>query len=141
MDPDRTIDDRPPDESPREPGVLDDIQSLWHELRGLSHDRIQLAALETQRAGLNLVDMVAAGVSIAVLLIVAWLGWVAAAVLWLIENGLAVSSALLLAAAGNLLFAVVLAAAIRRKSQYLAFPAILRSLEPIPPKQETGKPS
>ena len=31
-------------------GVLEDAQSLWHELRGLTHDRFRLAALETQRA-------------------------------------------------------------------------------------------
>jgi hypothetical protein len=37
-------------------GVLEDVQSLWQELRELSHDRFQLAALETQRAGYSLVS-------------------------------------------------------------------------------------
>jgi hypothetical protein len=38
-------------------GVLEDAQSLWHELGGLIHDRFRLAALETQRAGKSLVSM------------------------------------------------------------------------------------
>ncbi|MGZ8239506.1 MAG: hypothetical protein ACXWTY_16730 [Methylobacter sp.] len=29
-------------------GMLKDARSLWHELRGLSHDWFRLAALETQ---------------------------------------------------------------------------------------------
>jgi hypothetical protein len=56
-------------------GVLEDAQSLWHELRGLTHDRFRLAALETQqRAGKSLVDMIVTGVMVGVLLIGAWLG-------------------------------------------------------------------
>ena len=55
-------------------GVLENAQSLWHELRGLTHDRFRLAALETQRAGKSLVDMIVAGVMVGVLLIGAWLG-------------------------------------------------------------------
>jgi hypothetical protein len=62
-------------------GVLEDAQSLWHELRGLTHDRFRLAALETQRAGKSLVAMIVAGVMVAGLLSSAWLGLMAAAVL------------------------------------------------------------
>ena len=50
-------------------GMLEDAQSLWYELRGLIHDRFRLAALETQRAGKSLVDMIVAGVMVGVLLI------------------------------------------------------------------------
>jgi hypothetical protein len=28
-------------------GMLEDTQSLWHELRGLTYDRFRLAGLET----------------------------------------------------------------------------------------------
>ena len=49
-------------------GMLEDAQSLWHELRGLAHDRFRLAALETRQAGESLVAMVAAGVMVGVLL-------------------------------------------------------------------------
>ncbi|MDP1771017.1 MAG: phage holin family protein [Methylobacter sp.] len=116
-------------------GVLEDAQSLWQELRELSHDRFRLAALETQRAGDSLVSMLMAGVMVAVLLIGAWLGLLAAAVLWLVEHGVVASSAILLAVVFNLLLSLILCAVIRRKSRYLQFPATLRSLRPMPPER------
>lgn len=111
-------------------GVLEDARSLWHELRGLSHDRFRLAALETQRAGESLVAMIMTGVIVAILLSGAWLGLMAAAVAVMVEHGFMVSSAILLAIASNLLLALILCGVIRRKSRYLQFPATLRSLQP-----------
>ena len=120
-------------------GVLEDTQLLWHGLLGLAHDRFRLAALETQRAGESLVGMVVAGVMVGVLLSCAWLGLVAAAVLWLVGNGMVASSALLLAVAFNVLLALILLGVIRRKSRYLQFPATLRSLQPLPPRQRDAE--
>ena len=117
-------------------GVLEDAQTLWHELHGLAHDRFRLAALETQRAGESLVTMVVAGMMVGVLLSSAWLGFMAAAVLWLVENGIVASSAVLLAAASNVLFALILCGIIRSKSRYLQFPATLSSLKPMPKDAE-----
>lgn len=113
-----------------EAGLLDDVQALWLELKGLGHDRLQIAALETQRAGLSLLAMLVAGIMIAVLLNTAWLGLVAAAVLGMLENGIAASSVILLAVACNLLLVLILTAVIRHKSHDLKFPALLRSLTP-----------
>ena len=113
--------------------MLEDAQSLWHELRGLTHDRFRLAALETQRAGKSLVDMIVAGVMVGVLLIGAWLGLMTAAVLELVEHGVVgTSSAILLAVASNLLIALILFGVIRRKRRYLQFPATLRSFQTTP---------
>ena len=112
-------------------GVLEDAQSLWHELRELTHDRFRLAALETQRAGKSLVDMIVAGIMVAVLLINAWLGLLTAAVLRLVAHGMVASSAILLAVAFNLLLTLLLFGVIRRKSRHLQFPATLRSLQPM----------
>jgi uncharacterized membrane protein YqjE len=112
-------------------GVLEDAQSLWYELRKLTHDRFRLAALETQQAGESLVTMIMAGVMVAVLLGSACLGLVAAAVLWLVEKGVVTaSSAIMLAVACNLLVALILSVVIRSKSRFLQFPATLRSLQP-----------
>lgn len=131
MPPDQPSTTEPADStSSSEAALLDDVQALWLELRGLGHDRLQLAALETQRAGLSLVAMLVAGIMIAVLLNTAWLGLVAAAVLGMLENGIAASSVILLAVAGNLLLVLILTAVIRHKSHYLKFPALLRSLTP-----------
>jgi hypothetical protein len=50
-------------------------------------------------------------------------------VLGLIDNGVMASSAILLAVALNLLFALILYRVMRRKSRYLQFPATLRTLQ------------
>ena len=113
-------------------GPLEEIKALWHELRGLAHDQLALAALETRLAGKSLVTMIAAGVMVAVLLVSAWLGLMAAAVLWLIHLGVTAGIAMLLAVGANLLSALILYNVIRRQSRHLQFPATLRSLRPVP---------
>jgi hypothetical protein len=116
------------DESAIDSNVLEDAQSLWYELRELFHNRLQLVALETRRAGESLVVMIIAGVMVAVLLNGAWLGLVIAVVQMLIEQGIVASRAILLAVAVNLVLALILCRLIRRKSHYLQFPALLSSL-------------
>ena len=115
---------------------------LWHALGGLAHDRLELAALETQRAGESLVVMVVAGMLVAGLLLSAWLGLLGAAILALTSLGImATGSALLVAVAVNLIVALILWRAIGRLSRDLRFPANARSLEPAPsefPDAETS---
>lgn len=113
-------------------GVMEDAHALWNELCTLIYDRFRLAALEAQRAGQSLVTMIVLGMMVAVLLIAAWLGLMAAMVMKLVENGLIASSAVLLAVAVNLLCTLILYGVIRRKSRYLRFPATLRGLKPNP---------
>jgi hypothetical protein len=120
--------------------VLEDAKSLWLEVRGLAHEQLRLAALETRLAGKSLVTMIGAGLMVAVLLVSAWLGLMGALVLWLIDLGLAASIALLLVVAANLIFALILYSLMRRQSRHLQFPATLRSLRPVPSKPEgSGK--
>lgn len=126
------------DEPPGEAGVLEAIQSLWNELYGLSHERLQLAALETRRAGQSLVTMIVAGVMLALLLSAAWLGLLVAIVYRLVENGLPASAAILIAVAFNLLLALMLCGIIRHRSRYLQFPASLRSLKPQTGQRSSG---
>lgn len=132
----------PHDDPENAPSVLDDARALWSELRGIGFDHLHLAALETQRAGESLVSMVMAAVMVAILLMGSWLGLMAAAVLWSIENSLvATSSAILLAVVFNLLLALIFCGVIRRKRHYLQFPSTLRSFQPLPSKQQnTAKP-
>jgi hypothetical protein len=110
--------------------VLEEALSLWHELHQLGHDHFLLAALETRRAGESLVTMLVAAIVLAFLLISAWLGLLAAAVLGLIENGMAASRAILLSVVFNLLLVLIVYGVIRRKSYYLQFPAILGNFQP-----------
>lgn len=109
----------------------EEVGGLWDELRGLAHDHLRLAAMETQRAGESLVTMIAAGILVAGLLLGAWLGLVGAAVLALTRRGVMASdSALLLAVAVNLLVALTLCGVIRRRSHHLRFPVNTGSLRP-----------
>ena len=122
--------------------LLKEIALVWGELCGLAHDHLQLAALETQRAGESLVTMIIAGMIAAGLLLSGWLGLMAAAVLALTSRDIMASdSALLLVVAGNLLVALVFCGVIRRHSHHLRFPANTRSLQPAasePPNAETS---
>lgn len=127
--------------SPSDSGLLQDAKSLWQELRGLAHDQLTLAVLETRLAGQGLVTMIAAGLMIAILLVSAWLGLVCAVVLWLVAIGVTASVAVLLAVTANLVCALILYAVIRRQRRYLQFPATLRSLRPLVSKvQALAKP-
>ncbi len=119
-------------------GLLEDVKSLWHELRAMVHDELTLAALETKLAGRSLVTMIAAGVMVGVLLVSAWLGLMGAAVLWLVSIGVVASIALLVVVAANLVFAVILYEVIRRQSRHLQFPATLRSLRPLPSRPDAA---
>jgi len=126
------------DAPPGDAGLLEDAKSLWHELRALAHDELTLAALEARLAGISLVTMLGAGLMIGVLLVSAWLGLLAAVVLWLISIGVPASIALLLGVATNLLLALMLYGVVRRQSRYLQFPATLRGLRPLPSKMQTS---
>lgn len=114
------------------PGMMQEVRSLGRELRGLFHDQVSLAALETRQAGESLVLMITLGVIVGGLLLSAWLGLLAVVVLALIEGGVMTSPgmALLLAVGANLLLALVLGWAIRRHLPHLQFPATVRSLTP-----------
>ena len=52
----------------------------WTNFKGLVQDHALLAVLELQRAGISLVKMVAAGIIISILVVSAWMAFVAAAV-------------------------------------------------------------
>jgi hypothetical protein len=126
----------------RRAAVPQEAKLLWQELRGLAHDRLELAALETQRAGESLVAMVVAGMLVAGLVLSAWLGVLGAAILALTSLGvMATGSALLLAVALNLAIALVLWRHIGRLSHDLRFPANGRSLEPASSQRQEGETS
>jgi hypothetical protein len=110
--------------------LLEDALLLLLELRELGHAHFRLAALETQRAGLSLVTMMVAGIMLGVLLNVLWFGLMAVVVITLTENGIVISSAILLALAFTLMWLLILVGVIRRASSYLQYPVISRSLQP-----------
>lgn len=115
---------------PAEAALLDSAGSLWHELQGLLHDHVALAALETRLAGTSLVRMMVAGLMVAALLVSAWLLLMGAGVLWLVNVGVSPTIALLLAIVANLVLALILRDRIRRQGRNLQFPRTVRSLRP-----------
>jgi hypothetical protein len=76
--------------------------------------------------------MLATSVLMVLLLNSAWLGLLAGGVVWLLENGIKASSALLLTVALNLLLLLICIRVIRRHSRYLQFPALTNGLNPNP---------
>jgi hypothetical protein len=112
------------------PGPLEDLSALQRELRALVHDQLQLAALELRLAAHSLTTMISAAVCIGAMLVVAWLGLMAAAGLVLVGMGLQPATVLLVLAALTLVPAALLRVMIRRRSHDLGLPASLRALRP-----------
>lgn len=131
--PDTSGNDMASSQETQDTALLSEVRSLWQEWSGLWHDRLQLAALETQQAGRSLVGMLVAGVVAALLIVSAWLGLLSAAVVWLVEIGLMTSLAILLGVMSNLLLATLLYYFIRHQSRHLGWPATLRSLQRAAP--------
>ena len=123
----------PSEASGREPGLLEVARLLERELRGIVHDHLVLAALETRQAGESLVRIIAMGLITACLLSTAWLALVSAVVIVLVQHTLLTASiALMLVFAVHGLVAMLLIAAIRKRSRSLLFPATISRLEPAP---------
>ena len=110
---------------------LDNVRSLWRNVRTLAHGRLQLLALEVQRAVRGLAAIAAYSVATGLLIAGAWLGVMAALALWLIEHQVSASSAVLLAAIFNGVGVWALVAAIRKECRAWGFSASLQALEPL----------
>jgi hypothetical protein len=123
-------------------GLIDEVKELWKEIRLLVHDHLELAALETRRAGESLAFMVMAGIAIAILLVSAWLAFLAAVAVILVALGLWASAALLLIVLLNVGAAAGLAWMIKHKSYHLRWPATLASIKPreAPGEESTQAP-
>ena len=139
-----------PGGAPREAandGVLDSARTLWRDLTAQASDHLELALLETQRAGKSAVSMLIYAVAAALLLVTAWLGLLAAIVIGLAELGLHAGFGALIVVALNMVGAFVLYRMIRSASANLGFPATRRSFrahdrgEPGPAKPAPGSAS
>lgn len=108
----------------------------WTSLRGLVQDHALLAVLEVQRASISLVKMVAAAIIISILVVSAWMGIVAAGVVWAIGAGANWGLAILIAALVNIALAVGLAFWAKKQIPDLLFSATLRQLRKDAPHKE-----
>ena len=108
-------------------GVLDSAKGLWRDFSALASDHLELALLETQRAGKSAVNMLVYAIGAALLLVTAWLALLAAIVIGLAELGLHSGFGALIVVALNLAGAYALYRMIRSNSENLRFPATVRS--------------
>jgi uncharacterized membrane protein YqjE len=128
--------------SGQEPGLLESAKLLERELRGVVHDHLLLAALETRQAGESLVRIIAMGVISACLLLTAWLALVSAIVVVLVQHSLmTASTALMLMAGVHCVLAILLVTAIRKRSRSLMFPATISRLKPSKIADSNTEPS
>lgn len=106
------------------------MSTLPQEVRGLIHDHLQLAALEVRLASRSLMIMISFACCIGGLLVLVWLGLMAAVALSLIDGGFHLVLVILLVTALTSGLVLLLFGLIRRRSRDLGFPATLGNLMP-----------
>lgn len=109
--------------------VLDEVSDTFASARRVIADFLELLALETRRAGLTLVWMVACGAVAAILVVTAWLGFMAALALWAVSLGFPWGAAVTVISLANFLAATIMTSVCIRKSRDLLFTATRRQLE------------
>lgn len=117
----------------REPGLGELAGRLIGDLRQLVSDFAQLAVLDARRAGVRLAMLLSAGLLIAILVITAWMGFVAAGIVWMFDQGVSWPAAIAIAAGINIAAAAALAWWARHLVSEMPFTALLRQLRGDPP--------
>ena len=132
----------PPPQSParpREPGVGELLGRFFSDTRQLVADFAHLAVLDARRAGVRLAFLLSAGLVIAILVITAWMGFVAAGIVWMFEEGVSWPLAIAIAAIINIVVAAGLAWWARHLVSEMPFTALLRQLRGEAPKDPDEK--
>lgn len=118
---------------PRGPGLGELIARLLSETRQLGSDFVHLAVLDARRAGVRLAMLLSAGLMIAILAVTAWMGFVAAGIVWMFDKGVSWPLAIGIAALINIVGAAALAWWARHLLSEMPFTALLRQLRGEPP--------
>jgi len=109
-------------------GWGDRVRRLALDVRLIAQDHAELAVLEAQRAGQVLVRTLVAAVAISMLASTAWLGLVAAFVVWMAGTGVQWPVALAVGAAACAATAGLVAWWVRHHAEEMMFSATLRQL-------------
>ena len=110
------------------PGLGGLLVNLVSDTRQLLADFAHLAVLDARRAGVRLAMLLSAGLLIAILLVTAWMGFVAAGIVWLFDQGVSWPVAIGIAALTNIAGAAALAWWARHLISEMPFTALLRQL-------------
>jgi hypothetical protein len=129
-------DDNPPvvasDASAPPPDLGKQAAVFARELRGLVHDHLELATLESRLFIRRILGMAMIAVFSGLVLASAWLAITGAAVFLLINFGIAPAMAMALLAAANVLVALGAWLLLRNIGGRLGWPATQRTLKPVP---------
>jgi hypothetical protein len=117
-------------------GLGSALSQLVSDTRQLAADLAHLAVLDARRAGIRLAMLLSAGLLIAILLITAWMGFVAAGIVWMFDRGVSWPLAIAIAAFINIAGAAALAWWARHLVSEMPFTALLRQLRGEPPHEE-----
>lgn len=127
--------DNPPvaarDASAPPPDLGEYAASLAREVRGLVHDHLELATLESRLLIRRIIMMAVLAIFSALVLVSAWLALAGAAVFMLIALGVPPAMAMVLVAAANVLLALGAWLLLRRTSSRLGYPATQRALKQV----------
>jgi uncharacterized membrane protein YqjE len=124
----------------REPGVVELLGRVFSDTRQLVADFAHLAVLDARRAGVRLAMLLSAGLLIAILVITAWMGFVAAGIVWMFDKGVSWPLAIAIAALINIAAAAGLAWWARHLVSEMPFTALLRQLRGEPPASPASHP-
>lgn len=116
-------------------GLGELIGVFFRETRALVSDYAELAVLDARRAAIHLAWVLACVLIAAVLVVTAWMGGVAALIVWMLGTGISWPAAVAIAAVLNLVGAGALIVWMRRMLVEMPFGALLRQLrgeEPPP---------
>lgn len=116
------------DASAPQPGIGEHATSIAREVRGLVHDHLELATLESRLLVRRVLNLLMIAVFSALVMVSAWIALTGAAVFILINFGVAPAMAMALIAAANALLAFGGWLMLRHISARLGFPATQRTL-------------
>ena len=111
------------------------LGQLLAEAKGLVADYAELAVLDARRAAIRLAWLLGSVLVAAVLLVTTWMALVAAAVVVMLGQGASWATALIVAAAVNVIGAGALAWWMLQLIKELPFTALLRQLRGDKPKE------
>ena len=104
------------------------VSALLRDVGSLARDHLELAVLEAQRAGIGLTRVLIAAVVISVLVITAWLSFVAGFIVWITDQGVNWPAALAIGGVVNLLLAGAAMLWMRKQKDAFTFEATLRQI-------------
>ena len=129
-----------PAPTPASPSLANRITALVRDVGGLVRDHLELAALDARRAATGLTKVLTAAVVVSILVVTAWLSFVASGIVWATDAGISWPVALAVAGALNLVLAAGLVFWIRGQRDEFAFSATLRQVRRTAAETTTEEP-